>query len=151
MFISSGMQNSNVSFSGNYSCHISRLSSDAQGLVESGKKVIGEAEKYLKNMQSIKMGNCTLSNIDKPSRISPILSVKTGGKEVTMTKYQDGFNLHLKDGEMGENLSYWGSDVVEFESSKYPLKASEYKELSGSVLDRAESMLKTYLPLFKQM
>lgn len=152
MFVNLNPQNSNssINFSGNYSCSIKNLSSDARGLVESGLKVINDAEKYLQNMQNIKLGKYILSNVEKPSRISPILYANVNGKEITMTKYQDGFNLYLKDGDKGDNLSFWGGDIVEFESSMYPLKASEYKELSGNILQRAETLLKTYLPLFKQ-
>ena len=141
--------NQNINFNGYYSCNISKLTSDSQSLLSQGEKVIGDAKKYLQSMQSIDFGKYQLSNCEKPSTISPILRAQLENKDLTMSSYyDDGFSLMVKEGPNIDIISLYGGDSIEFESSRYPLKSSEYKNLSGCVLERAEELLKKYLPIF---
>ncbi len=142
------IQNSNQNFTGYYSCKIGEFSSESRELAKKGVDVINNAGVYLESLKNINWGKYTLSNVEIPSKISPVLTAKIDDKELRMTKYLDGFNLDIRDGNTADNVSFWGGDTVEFESSHYPLKASEYEVLKGDVLKRADEILKKFLPIF---
>lgn len=138
----------NTNFTGYYSCAIGKLSKEAQEVAEAGYKTLEGAEKYLSDLQNINCGKYILSNSEKPSKISPVLFAKVDGKEVKMTPYYDGYTLSVSDKHDIDIVSLWGGDVVEFESSKHPLKPSQYEDLSGSLLERVNELLKKFLPVF---
>lgn len=142
--------NSNLNFTGCYSCKINSFSKESKDLANKGVEVINDASKYLESLRNISFGKYTLTNIETPSKISPILKAKVDNKELSLTKYLDGFNLNVKDGERADNLSFWGGDTVEFESSCFPLKPSQYEVLDGPVLKRADEILKKFLTVFSK-
>lgn len=140
---------SNTNFNGCYSCHVRDLTEESRKLLSEGVDVIKDAKTYLENIQQLNCGKYSLSNCEKPSKISPVLTSKVEGKDLQMTAYyNNGFNLMIKDGDDVDVVSLYGGDTVEFESSKHPLKYTEYKNLSGNILQRAEELLKKYLPIF---
>lgn len=137
-----------VNFTGCYSCKINSFSKESKDLANKGVEVINDAGKYLESLRNINCGKYTLTNVEVPSKISPVLKATVDDKELSLTKYLDGFNLNVTDGMRADNLSFWGGDIVEFESSHYPLKPSQYKMLEGDVLKRADEILKNFLPIF---
>lgn len=147
----SNIQNSNMNFTGYYYCDLNKLSSEAKNLTEAGTDVIHKAAEILEKMQKINCGNYTISNYEKPKVIKPVLAANVGSDEVVMSPYLDGFHLAVNKGARDENvdvISVWGGDTIEFESSQFPLKANEYKELNGHVLVNVESLIKKYMPVF---
>jgi hypothetical protein len=142
--------NSSVNFSGNYSGKICSLSKDSQTLIKRGVEAVNNARKYLTDLQNIDCGGFVLSNSEKVATIRPVLKSGDGEKQVVLSSFNDGFNLLVSDksGSEVSLINVLGGDVVEFESSKYPLKSKDFKPLDGEILKTAEHIIKKYIPLF---
>jgi len=147
----SNIQNSNPNFTGYYSCKLNKLSGDSQNLAKAGAETMKNAVEMLEKLQKIDCGKYTITNYDKPKAIKPVLSAKSDIAEVKMSPYLDGFHLSISNKINNDGVdivSVWGGDTVEFESSNFPLKPSEFKELSGHILDSVDSLIKKYMPVF---